>query len=109
MNRIDPATIEVIHEYVKRVKAAGIPVTEVRLFGSRARGNFKPWSDIDIALISPNFGHDTFEEMGQLLKIAAHMKKPYPIEPVPFSPEDLNDPWSTLANEIRQYGIKIDD
>ena len=35
------------------------------------------------------------------LKVDSH------IEPVPLCPEDLDDPLSTLSEEIRRYGIDV--
>ena len=35
------------------------------------------------------------------LKIDSHL------EPLPFSPKDINDRYSTLAQEITKYGITI--
>ena len=29
------------------------------------------------------------------------------IEPVPYNPEDLNDRYSTLAHEIKSYGVPL--
>jgi len=35
------------------------------------------------------------------LKVDSH------IEPVPLSPDDLNDNYSTFAQEIKRYGIDV--
>ena len=53
-----PVTDELLAEIVKRVLAAGQPI-KIVLFGSRARGNYKPDSDIDVLII---------EESDQLLR-----------------------------------------
>ena len=73
------------------------------LFGSRAKGKAGPDSDIDVAVVSPQFGQDVTEEMMMLRKIA--LKVDSHIEPVPLCPEDLDDNFSTLAHEIKRYGI----
>ncbi len=38
---------------VKRLLASHIPEAEVRAFGSRVRGNARPYSDLDLALVTP--------------------------------------------------------
>lgn len=42
-------------------------VKKVLLFGSRARGNFKPHSDIDLALFAPGLTHE--ELLGLLSRL----------------------------------------
>lgn len=92
-------------KFIDEVKKAGIPVSRAYLFGSRAKGKARKDSDIDVAVISPAFGKDYFEEMGHLRDIA--LKIDDMIEPHPFNIKDLNDRYSTLAAEIRKYGILI--
>ncbi len=38
---------------VRRLLAQHVPECEVRAFGSRAAGNAKPYSDLDLALVGP--------------------------------------------------------
>jgi hypothetical protein len=64
----------------------------------------KDWSDIDLAIISPDFG-DMFEERLELMRLAVSMDDR--IEPHPFRPEEFNDN-QPLASEIRRTGIAID-
>ena len=82
----------------KRVKRA-------YLYGSYARGAAKDWSDIDLAIISPDFIGDMFEERLELMRLAIGMDDR--IEPHPFRPEAFNDN-QPLASEIRRTGIAID-
>jgi uncharacterized protein len=94
-----------IVKFVRLVKENGIKVTKAILFGSYARGNETIDSDIDVAIISPQFGKDSLQELLFLRKIA--LKVDSNIEPVPLSPSDVNDKYSTLANEIKKYGVNI--
>lgn len=50
MPRIDPATDQATHAFLERV-AAQFDVTGAILFGSRARGDFSPDSDADVAIL----------------------------------------------------------
>ena len=103
--RLRKSEIEKIYEFVQLLKQQGINVSKVILFGSYARGRANPDSDIDIVIVSTQFGQDTAEEMMLLRKIA--LKVDSHIEPVPLSPEDLNDNFSTFAQEIKRYGIEV--
>jgi predicted nucleotidyltransferase len=79
-------------------------VTAAYLYGSEARGQAGPWSDIDIAIISPDFGDDLFAAQHALMKLAAKMDER--IEPRAFTPEsfNLNNP---LVSAIQDTGIRI--
>lgn len=94
-----------VGRFVKMLEQNGISVSKVILFGSHAKGKASVDSDIDIAVISPQFGRDITEEMMLLRKIA--LKVDSHIEPVPFRPEDMDDTFSTLAQEIKRYGIDV--
>jgi len=52
---------------IKGVLASHPEVERTILYGSRAKGNFKPGSDIDLALAGENVSHDL------LLKISAEL------------------------------------
>ena len=47
--------IEIVKEYIKRVKALGVDIKKAYLFGSFARNHQTEWSDIDVALIGDDF------------------------------------------------------
>jgi predicted nucleotidyltransferase len=72
------------------------------LYGSYAKGTSNRWSDIDIAIISPDFSDDLFAERLTLMQLAASIDDR--IEPKPFKAElfDRNDP---LVDEIQKTGI----
>jgi predicted nucleotidyltransferase len=79
-------------------------ITAAYLYGSEARGQAGPWSDIDVAIISPDFGDDLFAAQLALMKLAAKMDER--IEPRAFTPEsfNLNNP---LVSAIQDTGIRI--
>ena len=97
--------LNIINEYIDLLKQKGVDVLKVILFGSYAKGTAKPESDIDIAIISSQFGKNNLKEMMLLRRIALQIDSH--IEPLPFSPKDLDDRYSTLAQEIIKYGITI--
>ena len=79
-------------------------ITAAYLYGSEARGQAGPWSDIDIAVVSPDFGDDLFGAQLALILLAAQVDDR--IEPRAFTPESFsaNNP---LASEIQKTGIRI--
>jgi predicted nucleotidyltransferase len=74
------------------------------LYGSQVKDTASEWSDIDIAIISPDFSADLFQEKLNLMRLAAQIDDR--IEPRPFRPMDfnINEP---LVNEIQRTGIQI--
>jgi len=69
------------------------------VFGSQVKNAATEWSDIDLAVVSPDFG-DRFEERLNLMRLAAR------IDPNPYTPEDFdaNDP---LVSEIKRTGVRV--
>ncbi|MBF0152782.1 MAG: nucleotidyltransferase domain-containing protein [Magnetococcales bacterium] len=49
------AVVETIQRYLDIVRRQGIPVEFAVLYGSYARGEETPWSDIDVMVVSPLF------------------------------------------------------
>lgn len=99
-----PTEIEnIAREYIAQVKQLK-QVSRAYIYGSYAKGSGGRWSDIDVAIISPDFSHDLFEERVFLMKLALRLDDR--IEPSPFRPEDfsLDNP---LVNEISATGIEI--
>ena len=74
------------------------------LFGSRAKGASDQWSDIDLAVVSPDFSEDLYEERLALMRLAVAIDDR--IEPKPFRPE-MFTPNEPLVDEIQKHGIKL--
>lgn len=102
---LEQKDINLINKYITLLKKNGIKVSQVILFGSHTKGNATPDSDIDIAVISSQFGRDNLKEMMLLRKLALEIDSH--IEPLPFSPQDLEDRYSTLSQEIKKYGVLL--
>jgi len=98
--------IRVIKEFINALKQEGITIDRIVLYGSYARGHVRPDSDIDVAVISKDFGKDRVEEGMTLFRIAGKID-PH-LEPVPFSTEMYeNDTWIPLIYEIREKGVEL--
>lgn len=74
------------------------------LFGSHAKGIPNQWSDIDLAVVSPDFSEDLYEERLVLMRLAAEIDDR--IEPKPFRPE-MFTPNEPLVDEIQKHGLKL--
>lgn len=96
---------ELLRQYSQELKKAQIPVEKLILFGSYAKGKPKPWSDLDVCVVSKKFGKNSFREMVRLSHIAARVDSL--IEAHPYHPRDLKDKWDPLASEIRQHGVAV--
>ncbi len=84
----------------------GVNFRKIILFGSYAADSPRKDSDIDIAVVSGDFGKDRFEERVLLSKIAYYVDAR--IEPHPVSLKDFTeDTWQTLLHEIKSKGIEI--
>jgi len=55
------------------------------LFGSRARGDYKPWSDYDLLIIA-RFDKNYLDRIGEILTALSEIK--IPVEPHPYTLEE---------------------
>ncbi|MBF0493018.1 MAG: nucleotidyltransferase domain-containing protein [Deltaproteobacteria bacterium] len=84
----------------------GVEVSALVLYGSYARGTAHRDSDIDVCVVSPQFGKDRFEEGVFLRHISGRVHAL--IEPVPCSLKDYQkNKVSPLLHEIRKEGITV--
>ncbi len=98
---------QAVLKLVKALTTKGIRIDKIILYGTQLPGG-KPRidSDIDLAVVSPDFGKDRFEEGKTLLQIAWRIDPR--LEPIPISSESYeNDTWVPLVYEIRQNGIVL--
>jgi len=98
------SVIETIKKYVNELRNHNIPVQEVILFGSKARGDSREESDIDIAIISDVFSGDRFEDRRRI--VPYRRKIDSRIEPIPFSSKSFSESGN-LIDEIKKNGIKL--
>ncbi len=100
------SVIKIIKRFATALTKEGITVDRVILYGSYAKGEEGPDSDIDVAVVSRDFGKDRTEEGMLLFRIAGEID--VRLEPVPISMESYeNDTWVPLIYEIRTKGIEL--
>ena len=63
---------------VRRILAAYLPGCEVRAFGSRVTGRAKPYSDLDLAVVSPAAIH--WNDLAQLTEAFQETELPFRVE-----------------------------
>ncbi len=97
---------QTINAFIKELKKRKIRVSKVILFGSRASGRAHEYSDIDVAVVSPDFGKDRYREGANLFEIACSIDPR--IEPVAISLSSYrNDTWIPIIYEIRKNGVEL--
>lgn len=102
---LTPKIHQEISAYRKLLDKAKVKVEAIIVFGSQVKGTAKPYSDIDICVVSGDFGKNHHDELVALLRLTN--VDTTNIEPHPFHPSDLADKWNPLANEINKYGVPI--
>ncbi|MEK6657794.1 MAG: nucleotidyltransferase domain-containing protein [Nitrospirota bacterium] len=103
---VEKEIIEQIRKFVKELKRQKVKIAKVILYGSRVSGKAHKYSDIDVAIVSPDFGKDRFKEGARLFEIAS--KVDTRIEPVPISVKSYKkDTWLPLIYEIRTKGKEV--
>ena len=103
---VDPEINTIILRFVNVLTMKGIRVEKVILYGSYASGKIHAGSDLDVAIVSPDFGKDRFEEGKMLLQLAWRVDPR--ISPIPISSESYErDTWIPLIYEIRKKGIEL--
>lgn len=104
---VDHEIRNVIAKFVNQLAMKGIHVKKVMVYGSHASGRAHSDSDLDVAIISPDFGKDRYEERKTLLQAAWRVDPR--IEPIPVSSKSYeHDTWVPLIHEIREKGVELD-
>jgi uncharacterized protein len=102
---MDKKTDKIIRQFISTVANQTPGFVTAYLFGSFAKNNQRPESDIDIALIIDNLkDSDKFDVQVQLMLLAS--KFDTRIEPHPLSRQDLISD-NPFIHEIKKTGIEI--
>jgi len=105
MAQIPSEIIDLINEFIVLVKKDNIEIYKVILFGSYAKGDYNKHSDIDLAIVSPNFKEgEAIENMSNLLSKATELKAD--IQTFPFTIDEYNSPMG-IMEEILNTGIEL--
>lgn len=97
----------IVNRYVSNLQARGINVEQIVLFGSYARQHAREGSDIDLAVIAPQFARLNLRERYETLGLA-NMTLREPIQAIGYSPRQWrNAERGSFADEIRRTGRVI--
>lgn len=97
--------IDVAKALKRTLLQRNIPVRQVLLYGSLAKNNAHQKSDIDIAVICEPFKPTRLEENVEVAR--AREDVDLRIETICLHPEDLENKYSTIAQEIMRHGIAV--
>jgi len=107
---MDQKRVTAIIQYLtEELQKSGVTTESVHLFGSYANGTASEESDIDIAVISPDFIGYHFSKRFHLLGTALiNTIREYqvPIDVIPLTPEEFKHEQSIRMDFIRQ-GIVV--
>jgi len=92
-------------EYLLWLKKNGVRFNKGYIFGSRAKGTARKDSDLDICIVSDDFGKDLHDQRVELMNLS--MKISDIIEPHPMTTVDFNDKYNTLAYEVKKWGVVV--
>ena len=95
--------INIVSRYADAIRTE-ITVNKIFLYGSYSKGNPQSDSDIDVAVISPDFSGDIIEDQILLMKYRRNID--LRIEPKPFRPEEF-DSMNPFVREILNTGIEV--
>ncbi|QQR81450.1 MAG: nucleotidyltransferase domain-containing protein [Deltaproteobacteria bacterium] len=103
MDKVSDAVLKTVFNFINIVSQKK-KLQLAYIYGSQATGTAKPWSDIDVAIISRDFSNNLYDEQLELMQLAAKIDDR--IEPRAFLPEDFNRN-NPLVAEIENHGLKI--
>lgn len=92
-----------IHRFIN-LAAKKITVVQAYVFGSSVKRIRHDWSDIDLAIVSPDFSGDRFGDYKLLIPFIIEVDRS--IEVHPLHPRDFNED-NPFIKEILSSGLKI--
>jgi predicted nucleotidyltransferase len=104
MAEIEPVVVKKVQSFLEKLRLKGFHISKAYIFGSYAKGQADRWSDIDVAIISPQIGNDRFEERIRLTELAISIDDR--IEPLPFNLDSFSDD-DPFVRQIKAEGVAV--
>ncbi|MFA5904842.1 MAG: nucleotidyltransferase domain-containing protein [Desulfobacula sp.] len=104
MAQIESVAFQKVQSFLDKLRLTGFHISKAYIFGSYAKGQEDKWSDIDVAIISPQISNDRFEERIRLTELAMTIDDR--IEPLPFNLDSFNDD-DPFVRQIKTEGVAI--
>lgn len=97
------SAINIAKSFIQDCQLNGLTLYKVLLFGSAAKGMKHEWSDIDLLLISDQFGYNILDN----LKLYSKINIKYPIIGTHPYPTKYYKEGDDFINEISKEGIEL--
>lgn len=104
MAEIESVVYKKVQSFLNKLRLTGFHISKAYIFGSYAKGQEDQWSDIDVAIISPQISNDRFEERIRLTELAISIDDR--IEPMPFNLDSFSDD-DPFVRQIKAEGVVI--
>jgi len=104
MVEIESIVLKNVQLFLDKLRQAGFHISKAYIFGSYARGKVDKWSDIDVAIVSPQISNDRFEERIRLTELAISVDDR--LEPLPFNLDSFSDD-DPFVRQIKDEGLAI--
>lgn len=78
--------IEQLKEFKKKLSKK-ISISKIILFGSRARGKARRWSDFDLIIVSPDFERES--SLNRAIGFYDYWTLDYPVDFLCYTPEEF--------------------
>ncbi|MGQ9569597.1 MAG: nucleotidyltransferase domain-containing protein [Thermodesulfovibrionales bacterium] len=101
---ITDEAVEAAKKFLRLLRDANINVERAILFGSHVRGIGRKWSDIDIAIVSPDFSGIRFSDSKMMVPLV--LRSDTRIEVHPFRAEDFTEE-DAFVKEIIKTGLEL--
>jgi hypothetical protein len=103
---MDKKAIKVAGEFVRRVNKH-FKIKKAIAFGSRVRGDYLEWSDVDVLLVSEDFEGIEFTE--RMSRMYEYWKSDYPLEVLCYTPEEFEKKRKQICivREAVQEGVEL--
>jgi len=105
---VDKKLANIIKRYRECLEKSGIRVKKIILYGSHASSRAEEWSDIDLVVISNDFGKmDLWERLVLLGRTAA--KTMEPLEVLGYTEEEYasKGKGTFIGDEVKQKGLEL--
>ena len=104
---VDPAIISTVRGYLLEIRKVGIRASRAILFGSHARGQAGPDSDIDLLIIAPEFDpaadRDLVKQLWRARGVTDSRIEPLAVGETQWKQDDR----SAILEWARREGVEI--
>jgi predicted nucleotidyltransferase len=90
-----------------QMRSQGLRVDMIVLFGSYAKGHEREDSDIDLCVVSRDFGHDRIDEGARVNLIASRIDSRLECITVSLTDYMKRNTISPILHEIKKHGVGL--